>query len=123
MPRRQDRHLCHAPGCSKSVTPDKLCCPPHWFSLPKALRDAIWREYRPGQERDKQPSARYMAVQRLCLCRLAFRPHDEAAARKSAYYLAQAVAYQEQARCLGLGDPLQGLVPESEAACAGAVTG
>jgi hypothetical protein len=24
-------------------------CKRHWFALPKAMRDAIWRTYRPGQ--------------------------------------------------------------------------
>lgn len=25
-------------------------CRTHWFLIPKPLRDAIWRTYRPGQE-------------------------------------------------------------------------
>jgi hypothetical protein len=37
-------------------------CKRHWFMLPKRLRDEIWRTYRPGQERDKKPSAEYMAA-------------------------------------------------------------
>ena len=37
-------------------------CKRHWFMLPKALRDEIWRTYRPGQEIDKNPSAEYMAA-------------------------------------------------------------
>lgn len=27
-------------------------CKAHWFRLPKPIRDAIWRAYRPGQEED-----------------------------------------------------------------------
>lgn len=37
-------------------------CKRHWMRLPKAIRDAIWAAYRPGQEIDKQPSADYMAA-------------------------------------------------------------
>jgi hypothetical protein len=40
-------------------------CREHWFKLPKPLRDAIWREYRPGQEADKRPSKRYVATAML----------------------------------------------------------
>jgi hypothetical protein len=39
-------------------------CRQHWFALPKSMRDAIWREYRPGQENDKRPSAEYLRVTR-----------------------------------------------------------
>lgn len=58
------KHECHAHGCAVAVPPSMVMCRPHWWSVRKALRDAIWREYRRGQERDKRPSARYMAVQR-----------------------------------------------------------
>lgn len=40
-----------------------FACREHWYRLPQEFRDAIWREYRPGQERDKRPSERYLAVQ------------------------------------------------------------
>lgn len=39
-------------------------CQPHWYRLPKALRDRIWRTYRPGQEISKTPSAEYIAAAR-----------------------------------------------------------
>ncbi len=58
-------HLCHHPGCTKEVEPKFWGCSRHWFRLPKRLRVAIWAAYRPGQEVDKQPSARYIeAAQR-----------------------------------------------------------
>jgi hypothetical protein len=40
-------------------------CREHWFKLPKSLRDQVWKEYRPGQEIDKRPSMRYLAVAAL----------------------------------------------------------
>ena len=104
-------HTCHAHGCKVAVPPSMFMCKPHWFSLPKPVRDAIWREYRPGQERDKNPSARYMAVQRLAIARVAFKPHDEEAARVAAYYLVRAEMWRGRAIAEGAGDPLAGLVP------------
>ncbi len=55
-------HLCHAEGCQKAVPPKMFMCKPHWFSLPKRLRDAIWATYRPGQEVTKDPSPEYLEV-------------------------------------------------------------
>lgn len=55
-------HHCHWPGCNKAVPPAKWGCAQHWFKLPKHLRDAIWRTFRPGQEISKTPSREYVAV-------------------------------------------------------------
>lgn len=104
-------HTCHAHGCSKPVPPRMLFCKAHWFALPKDVQQAIWREYRPGQEIDKEPSFRYLAVQRLAVLHTAFKPNDEAAARVCATYLTEAVFFQQKCIELGLGDPLEGLVP------------
>ena len=105
-------HRCHAPGCETEVPPKMFACKRHWFKLRKPTRDAIWREYRPGQENDKKPSLRYLAVQRLACAELVFRPHDEDAAKKSAALMFEAVTYRQHAIQEGLGDPLLGLVPE-----------
>jgi len=56
------RHPCHWPNCPVEVPPKMWGCKKHWFRLPKVYRDAIWRTYRPGQEKDKNPSAEYMRV-------------------------------------------------------------
>lgn len=37
-------------------------CKPHWFALPKHLRDRIWSTYVPGQEITKRPSREYVVV-------------------------------------------------------------
>jgi len=60
------KHECHHPTCSLEVPPRLLACRPHWFSLPKRLRDAIWAAYRPGQETDKQPSTAYLDAYQAC---------------------------------------------------------
>ena len=40
-------HYCHArPYCKAEVPRSMFACRPHWFMLPKAMRDAIWRGYR-----------------------------------------------------------------------------
>jgi hypothetical protein len=51
------RYAVHSP-----VPPAMWGCREHWFKLPKPLRDAIWREYVPGQEITKTPSQRYIAT-------------------------------------------------------------
>ena len=53
-------HTCHWPGCTTPVPPAMWGCKPHWFRLPKRLRDRIWLTYRPGQEVDKRPSQAYL---------------------------------------------------------------
>lgn len=57
-------HTCHWPGCGKLVPPSMWGCKPHWFTLPKKLRDLIWATYIPGQEITKTPSADYTAAAR-----------------------------------------------------------
>ncbi|MDP1555781.1 MAG: hypothetical protein Q8L84_09990 [Hyphomonas sp.] len=53
-------HHCHWPGCRKEVPPKLWGCKPHWFALPKSLRDRIWATYVPGQEITKTPSRAYL---------------------------------------------------------------
>lgn len=55
-------HTCHWPGCKREVPPKMWGCRPHWFKLPKDLRDLIWATYRPGQEIDKNPSEDYLSA-------------------------------------------------------------
>lgn len=52
-------HVCHWPGCGAEVPPAMWGCKPHWFRLPKVLRDRIWRAYRAGQEEDLDVSESY----------------------------------------------------------------
>lgn len=59
-------HRCHHPTCERPVPPSMLACKPHWFSLPKALRDRIWATYRRGQEVSKDPSDDYMEAFEAC---------------------------------------------------------
>lgn len=108
------RHTCHAHGCEAAVPPSMIFCRSHWFSLRKPMRDAIWREYRSGQERDKNPSLRYLAVQQRSVGEVAFRPNDEAAAVAAAPYLLNAQRLRLLCMEKGLGDPLDGLAPMLE---------
>lgn len=55
-------HHCHWPGCKTPTKPAEYACRGHWFTWPKPIRDAIWKAYRPGQERDKRPSTVYIAA-------------------------------------------------------------
>lgn len=58
------RHGCHWPGCDAQVPPAMWGCRRHWFRLPPAIRNRIWRAYRVGQEQDGRPSAEYIAAAR-----------------------------------------------------------
>lgn len=53
-------HSCHALGCTVETPPRLFMCRPHWAMVPKEMQDTVWKTYRPGQERDKQPSERYL---------------------------------------------------------------
>lgn len=57
-------HHCHWPGCAAQVPPAMWGCTRHWYKLPKALRDRIWRTFDPGQEVNATPSAAYLAAAR-----------------------------------------------------------
>lgn len=57
-------HTCHWPGCTREVPPAMWGCKTHWFRLPQALRNRIWRAYRPGQEEDRNISEDYLKVAR-----------------------------------------------------------
>lgn len=57
---RRDAHHCHALGCKTKVPPEMLMCKKHWFMVPKALRDEVWRTYRPGQCEDMRPSRAWL---------------------------------------------------------------
>ena len=49
-------HICHARNCTVPIHQTMLMCRRHWFMVPKPLRHAVWRNYRPGQEQDKEPT-------------------------------------------------------------------
>lgn len=102
-------HTCHAHGCTRVVPPKRFACIAHWFALRLPLRNAIWREYQDGQEQRKDPSVRYLAVQRRAVAELAFKPDDEDAARIAAPYLMASEQFRQKAIEMGLGDPLAGI--------------
>jgi hypothetical protein len=55
-------HTCHWPGCDKTVQVALWGCRPHWFRLPKPLRDQLVATCsRPGQETTaRDPSEAHM---------------------------------------------------------------
>lgn len=103
-------HTCHAHECRRVVPPAMFMCRAHWYSLDARVRTAIWREYRPGQEIDKDPSNRYLAVQQYAIASLLFKPDDEQAAIDMVPYLTRFVLHREAAINNGDGDPLPWVV-------------
>jgi len=81
-------------------------CRPHWYSLRKKMRDAIWNEYRPGQENDKHPSERYMSVQQRAVAEVAYKEFGMDVAKR---YIENAEHWRELAIVHGWGDPLEAL--------------
>ena len=43
-----------------AVPPRLLMCAPHWHQVPKILQAAVYRMYRPGQERDRYVTWEYL---------------------------------------------------------------
>lgn len=60
-------HHCHATGCEVKTPPEMFMCRRHWYTLPKAMRDAIWRTYRPGQCDDWNISHAYANAARTAV--------------------------------------------------------
>lgn len=60
-------HHCHADGCDVPMAPKLFMCLKHWSLVPFPLQREIWKYYRRGQERDKDPSADYMRVARQAI--------------------------------------------------------
>ena len=54
------QHRCHIPGCGVRVKPEMLLCAFHWAKVPKPLKQAVWKTYRPGQCSDKNPSRAWL---------------------------------------------------------------
>lgn len=55
-------HHCHAIGCTAKTHPRLFMCPRHWRMLTREHQQAIWREYRAGQEIRKDPTMAYIQV-------------------------------------------------------------
>lgn len=99
-------HTCHAHGCTASVPPRLFMCRLHWAQVKPVLQKLIWRYYRAGQEIDKKPSLMYLAVQQRAVAEVAFRPHDEEAARIAAQYIIKSEVLRRECLDRRLGDPL-----------------
>lgn len=56
------QHLCHAQNCDKPVAPHLLMCARHWAMVPKSIQQAVYANYRRGQEKDKNPSKAWMTA-------------------------------------------------------------
>lgn len=71
-------HRCHLPSCREEVPPRLLMCKRHWFMVPKPLRDAVWREYRPGQEEGNAPVTKeYLQVAQAAIAAVQKKIEDK----------------------------------------------
>lgn len=65
--RSRPKHPCHANGCSTEIPPRMLMCRNHWAMVPPAIRRLVWQHYVPGQEVRKDPTLRYLEVQKMAV--------------------------------------------------------
>lgn len=64
-------HTCHALDCTDAIAPRLFMCRRHWRMVPRLLQKELWKQYRPGQEVDKQPSAQYLLIAKACITSVA----------------------------------------------------
>ena len=57
-------HKCHAARCKRMISPAYFMCGTHWSMVPTEIQARIWKHYRKGQERDKNPSKEYLEASR-----------------------------------------------------------
>lgn len=93
----QVQHTCHAFECWMVIQPRLLMCRTHWALVPRPFQKLIWATYRPGQEKDKQPSAAYLAVQRCCVNIVASREAVQKAGEEQGRFFAAAHKAHEEA--------------------------
>jgi hypothetical protein len=63
MPKNsKNAHTCHAKGCDRAIAAKFLMCGRHWAMVPPKLQIAVYREYRPGQEIEKNPTHEYLVA-------------------------------------------------------------
>lgn len=64
-------HFCPAPRCGVRVPAHKLACAPHWFRIPKELRDQLLREYH-----ENFGETSYFEARAACLRALGVPEHE-----------------------------------------------
>ena len=57
-------HQCPVGGCQQDVRADRLMCRPHWYTVPKPLRDIVWATWRSGEAAS---SIEHMAAIRVAI--------------------------------------------------------
>lgn len=70
------QHHCHALNCDTSVPPRMHMCARHWRMVPKPLQQALWANYRRGQERTMTPSPAYLRAAAACVRSVAEQEHQ-----------------------------------------------
>jgi len=60
-------HACHAIGCKVEVPPRMLMCLRHWRMVPPSIQRRVWDAYVPGQEIRKDPTKKYLRVQKMAV--------------------------------------------------------
>jgi hypothetical protein len=49
LPPVRPHASCPVPGCGELIDLSRLMCRPHWYLVPKELRDWVWATWRSGE--------------------------------------------------------------------------
>lgn len=61
-PLRGGRHKCPVDQCQQVCPHHILMCKPHWYKVPKNVRDAVWHFWAHGQMKEGYFEARQQAI-------------------------------------------------------------
>jgi hypothetical protein len=106
-------HGCAYPGCAKEVATTKLACLMHWFCLPEAVSDLLYREYLTGRL-DVPGFAqrhRHQAIRELALAWWVLDAKLDDGVEKHREHMERAKFQRRRSIAAGQGDPFAGLSP------------
>ncbi len=112
------KHKCHALDCKKTCSPSLLMCPKHWRMVPGPIKREVLRFYRPGQERDKNPSDDYILAARKAIAAVAILEGKEPPTYRSSVGISVTMPRSwnnasPEVRAAGVSDPLKWIIPDS----------
>lgn len=106
-------HPCSYPGCAKEVPKKKLACLMHWFALPEAIIDLLYREYMTArlEVADFERRHRHQAVRELALAHWVLDAELADGMEKHREHMERAKFQRRRSLAAGQGDPFAHLKP------------
>lgn len=100
-------HGCAYPGCAKEVPVKKIACLMHWFALPPAVSDLLYREYQTArlETPDFERRHRHQAVRELAIAWWVFDAKLEDGLERHRDHMDNAKHARIRSIAAGQGDP------------------